>query len=223
MKITKLAYQKKDQNRVNVYVDGEFAVGLEVNDIVRLGLYDGQEIIPEELNKIIGESEFGKLFNAALNFLSFRPRSEWEIRNFLLRKIKNTGEKQKNADTIGTVLDKLKEIGQVNDEEFARWYIGQRRTFRPKGRRAMEMELRRKGIASNTIKQLSSNSISELDLARRAVEKIKNKIERIREKEGEAVAAAKVQRFLASRGFGWETIKEVVAKILPREYNGEEG
>ena len=69
MRITKLEYQKKDPDRVNVYIDEKFAVGISANDVIKLGLYKDKEISQDELNKIIGESEFGKLFNTALNFL----------------------------------------------------------------------------------------------------------------------------------------------------------
>ena len=195
MKITKLAYQKKDPNRVNVYVDESFFAGLEINDIAKLGLYKGQEISQEELNKIIGESEFGKLFNSALNFLSFRPRSEWEVRHKLKFKTKD-------LKLIETVIDKLKKIGQVNDEDFAKWFIDQRRTFRPKGKRAIEIELHRLGVQTKV-----EESVSEQELAKRALTKFRG--ERSRER---------LARFLASRGFDWETIKEVVDKTLKMEY-----
>lgn len=203
MKITKLEYQKKDPNRVNVYVDDKFIAGIEANDVIRLGLYKGQEISTVELNKIIGESEIGKLFNFSLNFLSFRPRSEWEIRQHLKKKTKN-------SEMIDLIVSKLKKIGQVDDEAFARWYVEQRQTFRPKGRRAIEMELRRKGIENKTIKQLSSNSINESELAKKALVKY----------HGEK-NPVKLQRFLASRGFDWETIKEVLDEFSPKEYNDD--
>src|SRR5574340_819738 len=137
MKITKLAYQKKDPNRVNVYVDDKFAVGLEVNDIVKLGIFKGQEISAEELNKIISSSEFGKKFNTALNFISFRPRSEFQVRRLFQRK---------KVTNIESLIENLKQRGQINDQEFAKWFIDQRRTFRPKGRRAIEAELRHLGV-----------------------------------------------------------------------------
>lgn len=187
MKITKLAYQRKDQNRVNVYVDDKYAVGLDVNDLVKLGLYKDQEISAEQLTKIIGESEFGKLFNASLNFLSYRPRSEWEIRHKL--KFKTNDQK-----LIDSIIEKLKTIGQINDSDFAKWFVDQRNTFRPKGKRAIAMELRRLGV-----KVKVENDISDRQLAKRALKRYHGEKDK-----------PKIQRFLASRGFDWETIEEVV-------------
>lgn len=188
MKITKLEYQKKDPNRVNVYVDNKFAVGLDVNDIVKLGIYNNQEISQDELNKIVAESDFGKKFNTALNFLSYRPRSEFEIRQMFRRK---------KLEDIEEIVEKLKKLGQINDEEFAKWYIDQRRTFRPKGKRAIEMELLRKGVKIKV-----ESSISETELAKRALEKYRG----IKTPE-------KISRFLASRGFDWDTIKEYTKDV----------
>src|SRR5438876_779971 len=100
MKISKLEYQKKDPNRVNVYVDGKFIAGIGANDVIKLNLYNGKDIDEKESSKIISDSEFGKLFNACLNFLSFRPRSEYEIRQFSYRKnLKGKGLREKGKDT----------------------------------------------------------------------------------------------------------------------------
>lgn len=190
MQITKLEYQKRDPNRVNVFVDGKFAVGINVNDVIKLGLTNNQEISREELNKIIENSNFGKAFNAAINFLSFRPRSEFEIRQYL---------KKKKVDDVEGIIEKLRQLGQVNDEEFAKWWIEQRNTFRPKGKRALEMELRRKGIKTKV------EVGNEEELAMKA---IKRKLPMPKEK---------VFRFLASRGFSFDTIENIVEKLGLKE------
>ncbi|MCL4397792.1 RecX family transcriptional regulator [Patescibacteria group bacterium] len=198
MRITKLEYQKKNPERVSVYVDGKFATGLNVNDIVKLGLYNGQEISQDYLNKIIAESDFGKAFNASLNFLSFRPRSEYEIRQYL---------KRKKVEDIDGVVEKLRQIGQINDEQFAAWWVEQRSTFRPKGKRALEMELARKGIKV----KLPKDKESEGEKAMRAIQK-KLKLWS-QEKLGEQKWREKIMRFLISRGFDYDTVEEVLAKL----------
>ncbi len=189
MKITKLEYQKQDPNRVNVFVDDKFAVGIEANDIIKLGIFNGQELSQDDLAKIIGESEFGKLFNGALNYLSYRPRSEWEIR----RKLKF---KTKDQVMIDSIIEKLKKIGQVDDEAFAKWFIDQRQTFRPKGKKMLAWELQKLGVKTKI-----EGDISDRELAKRALAKFKAKPDR-----------EKAIRFLGSRGFDWETIDEVLKK-----------
>jgi len=186
MKITKLEYQKKDPNRVNIYVDEKFAVGISVDGVLKLGLFKNQEISTDFLNQIISQSNFGKGLNLALNFLSFRPRSEFEIRQHL---------KRKKIDEIEKIIIKLKEIGQVDDKAFTDWFVEQRKTFRPKGRRALEFELAKKGVKTKI------ENINERELALKAFKKYHGKDD-----------LTKKQRYLASRGFGWDVIEEVLKK-----------
>lgn len=201
MQITRLEYQKKDPNRVNVYVDGKFAVGLDVNAVISLGLHNGQEISSERMGELLSQSEFGKAFNLALNFLSFRPRSEWEIRTRL---------KLKKASNIEEVIQKLQSLGQVDDVAFAKWFVDQRRTYKPKGKRALVSELLQKGVAKKIIDQALVGDVSELQQAQALAEK------KFAKKE---LDPEKVSRFLVSRGFDWETIKSVLGKLGQKEYN----
>lgn len=200
MKITKLEYQKKDPNRVNIYVDDKFVAGLDANDILKLDLYKGKEIEATDIPKIIESSNFGKLFNKALNFISYRPRSEWEVR------FKFRTEDPQNVDKI---VDRLKLIGQLNDENFVKWFIDQRSTFKPKGKHALRFELAHKGVSREIVdKALQEDTSSEFELALLAASK------KTRLKDPD-----KLTRFLASRGFGWETIRLVVEKTLKKEYD----
>lgn len=189
MRITKLEYQKRNPDRVNIFVDGKFAVGLNVNDIIKLGLANNQEITQIELTKIIENSNFGKAFNAAVNFLSYRPRSEFEIRQYL---------KRKKVEDIDGIIIRLKDLGQINDEEFAKWWVDQRSTFRPKGKRALEMELRRKGVKVKV-------TVNEEDLAMKVLKK-KLPLEK-----------EKIFRYLAGRGFSYDTIESVIEKLGRQE------
>ena len=205
MIITKLEYQKRDPNRVNVFVDGNFAVGIDANEVLNLKLYANKEISQEELNNIVGQSEFGKMFNFAINFISFRPRSEYEVRFRLKRKFKDSGPGQ-NDD----VINKLKKIKLLDDEVFAKWFVDQRNTFRPKGKRVFEQELRIKGIKPEIIKKvLSEDETSEFEKALGLISKKK-----LTDRE-------KIIRFLGSRGFPWDIINDVIAKIGKTNYNDE--
>jgi regulatory protein len=205
MKITKLEYQKKNPDRVNIYVDDKFAVGIGVNDVVELGLSNNQEISQEELNKIIESSSFGKAFNAALNFLSFRPRSEFEARQYL---------KRKKVEDIDGVIEKLKKINQINDENFATWWIDQRNTFRQKGSRLISLELRQKGINKETVDLVMASKKDPISERERAFQAVQKKL-RLWDKNlmGENKWREKIMRFLFSRGFDFDTVEEVIAKI----------
>lgn len=206
MKITKLEYQKKNKERVNVYADEKFAVGLGANDVIKLGIFKGQEITSQQLQNIISESDFGKLFNSALNFLSYRPRSEWEVRQRLKKRKKEDSGLGQNDDQV---IEKLRAIGQIDDEAFCRWFIEQRTTFKPKGERALKYELARKGIPKEIISKVfetQEKGVSDFELATRVVKK----------KFGDKFDKERIQRFLASRGFDWNVIEEVIEKSYTR-------
>lgn len=233
MRITKLEFQKKDPNRVSVYVDEKFAVGLDSNDLISLGLYSGQEITPEQLSKIIFQGEAGKLYNASLNYLSFRPRSENETRQFLYRKThksirKKPGDssdrKVEKIDTeelakiIDNVVDRLYEKKYLDDEKFAQWFLEQRTTFKPKGKIALKFELARKGVGRKVVDSVLNN-VSKASEEAMAEEALQKKISRSHKiSEDPRVLKQKLIQFLVSRGFGWDLASEAVAKIVKKEY-----
>ena len=154
-------------------------------------------------------SDFEKWFNRSLKLLTFRPRSKKEILDWLERKkILPTLQKQ--------ILGKLEELNFINDEEFVKWWLEQRISFRPMGRRRIEMELKQKGIDKETIVKLLNCLIAtttEKELAKKAVEKKLRLWQNLPSDE----FCQKLTGFLARRGFSWETIKEVVDEILKKE------
>lgn len=199
MQITKLEYQKKDKDRVNIFVDDNFFAGIGVNDILTFNLYAGKEISQEEINKIVAQSEFGKMLNFAINYLSFRPRSQWEIETHLKRKF--------NKVNIN-ITEKLKKLGLIDDLKFAQWFVEQRNTFRPKGKRMLGFELKRLGVSNEIAKNvLGEDKTSDFEKAYGLISKKKFK-----DKE-------KIIRFLGARGFNWDTIKEVLARLKIIDYN----
>ncbi len=222
MRITKLEYQKDDPSRVSVFIDGKFAVGLNTNDVLTLKIYQNKEITPEEFTALLSVSELGRLFNDALSFLSFRPRSEWEIRNHLSKKNQVAKAKGKGKEDgalnayIDQIIDKLTAMGQVNDKAFTEWFLDQRQSFKPKGKRALVFELSQKGVARRIVEEVLEDretlgtAVSELSQATILAEKKFGGKLLVEQK-------AKLARFLSSRGYGWDVISEVIAKLAKKE------
>lgn len=134
------------------------------------------------------------VFEMLVRFATIRPRTGYEIKRWLKRK--KIDEKQ--AETL---FNRLKKTGLADDRAFANWWIEQRVTFRPKGRRAILFELIRKGVPRDLAKEVietSKNLPSEEELARRVYEKKKH------------LPQEKIVGFLSRRGFSWRTIKSVV-------------
>lgn len=209
MKITKLEVQKKDPTRANLFIDDKFAMGLRLEDVLKYNLAVGDELDQATYDKILKESGFGKLFEAVLRFLSFRPRSESEIRRFLAKK------KAAN-ETIENIILKLRKMGQINDLEFAKWFVEQRRLFKPKGILAIKFELRKLGVDRIIIdKVVTSDKTSEEEVAFGLAEK---KLAKIKGRYSDQTRLKQsLQAFLAMRGFSYETSYSVIARLFKKE------
>ena len=161
--------------------------------------------------------EFEINYNRALRFLSFRPRSEKEVSDYLKKKLSYfrapEEDKRKIEDTIKKITDRLKKHSFINDDEFARIWISQRTKIKPRALRVIKQELLLKGIVKEKIEELlgkGENEIpSDFQMAFVMAQKRAKRYKNLEKKE----FFEKMGRFLASKGFNYDTIKEVIAKI----------
>lgn len=155
--------------------------------------------------------KIGKIYDLTLRFLSFRPRSESEIKNFLQKH--HATEKQKDI-----ITSKLKKLNLINDENFMKWWIEQRQTFKQKGTRAIKIELRQKGISDDLIEKIleeqkEKGGITDLELAKKAAQKKYPYYKNLPRNE----FYIKMGRFLVSRGFDWEIAKNIIDGFFKKE------
>lgn len=188
--ITALKIQKRDKERVNVFLDDEFAFA--VTAIVAAELRKGQYLNDVEIEALKQGAERDKAYNRAIRFLSFRPRSQAEVERYL--RDKGYAE-EVVADTVSRLLDQR----YLDDEAFARFWVDNRERFRPRGQRALRYELRQKGIADGVIDIVLAD-LGEADLAWTAIE---GKLHHWQNLTKEALQK-KVMGFLSRRGFGYE-------------------
>ncbi len=204
-KVTRIKAQK-NKKRVNVYLDERYAFPLDADNLLQSGLKVGQELSEKEVEDLIFKNESQKLLDKSVRFLSFRPRSEKEIQDYLKKK-------KTLPKLVVWVIKKLKEQRLIDDQAFADWWVEQRASFRPRGQRALMVELRQKGVApimaEETVKRLVKK---ELPLARKAVQKKMAVWQKLGEKE----LWQKLVSFLGRRGFSWETIRKVLAEIVEK-------
>lgn len=188
---------QKNKKRVNIYLDDKFGFGIDLENFVKLGLKVEQELSDEKVKEIVKKAEFQKNLDKLLAFATLRPRSEKEIHGWFLRK-KIHESLQKD------LFDRLKHFELVDDEKFAKWWITQRIEFRKKGKRALAFELRNKGIKSEVI----NNVLSEIDIDERGMA-----LDLLAKKAGNW-DEQKCLRYLARRGFDWETAKSAVDDFM---------
>jgi len=204
-KITGIEIQKHNNQRVNIYLDGEFAFGLA--RILAAWLNIGQELSVEKIAQLQAEDERESAFQIAMKFLSHRERTEAEISAHLSRH----GVPQ---TLIAEIITHLSESGFINDKRFAAQWIENRAEFRPRGRRALAYELKRKGIAQDTIEDVLEN-IDEDELAYQTAQKYQKKIPASNWLD----FRKKLYAHLARRGFSYTTIATTVHRVWSERQN----
>ncbi|MHC4139812.1 MAG: RecX family transcriptional regulator [Planctomycetota bacterium] len=198
-KITALKVQKKNPNRINVHLDGEFAFGLA--RIVAAWLRVGQELSNHKITELLAQDAEELAYQRALKLISYRPRSETEVKKNLL--------KHKVSDhVISSTLARLRKARLVDDRAFAHAWVENRTEFRPRGKFALRYELRNKGIEEAIIDEILE-SIDEEHLAYKASEKKSRQLKNLEEKEFKK----KLTAFLSRRGFNYDTANLTVAKF----------
>lgn len=204
--ITALEPQKRKKNRLNIFVDGEFAVGLSRDIVFKESLEVGEEISPQKLEQLIKENELDKILVKVYRFLSYRPRSEKEIRDYLAKK-------KTSPLLTSLVIRTLEEQKYLDDREFTQWWVDQRIKFRPVGERVLKAELSQKGISKEIVEEVVSCQLSVTSSRDLALKAAKKKLHRCKGLD-QTEFRRKMGAFLARRGFDWETIREVTEKIF---------
>ena len=159
-KITAIQVGKKRRKRVNISLDGRFAFSLAAEVVLKESLRMGQELSAADVEALTGTDQFHRCLNSALRYLSYRPRSEFELKERLHRR-------GFDGDSVEAVLARLKEQGLVDDVAFAQFWKDNRESFSPRSQRLARLELRRKGVAEDTIAQVVG-AIDDDDSAYRA-------------------------------------------------------
>ena len=198
-KITALVAQKRNPNRVNIYLDGEYAFSLA--RIVAAWLRVGQELEDEKIKGLQAEDGRERAIQQALLFLSYRSRSESEIRQ-------NLRKHEIPEDVIEHTLQRLRQDGLANDDQFAQAWVENRSAFRPRSRRMMAVELRQKGLDSEAV----SSALENVDDEALAYEAAQKKVSRLKYL-GWLDFRKKLSEFLARRGFSYSVISPTVTRI----------
>ncbi len=197
--ITRLVQGKKNPNRVNLYLDGEFAFALSIDEVGKHGLKKGLELSDSQIEALKDNDESEYIYAKLLNFLSYRPRTVKEVRDRLYKYEVRDKAKQ------DLLIAKLNEKGYLDDLSFARWFIESRNAHRPRSSRMLKQELLAKGVPSDIIAQAMAGSVDESDTIARILDK-KLGVKRTLERDEEQ----KIYAYLSRQGYAWDKIKEVV-------------
>ncbi|HNT23936.1 MAG TPA: RecX family transcriptional regulator [Anaerolineales bacterium] len=205
--ITALKVQKRNPQRVNVYLDGEYAFGLA--RITAGWLSIGQVLSAEKIAQLQAEDGREVAYQQALRLLSYRPRASAEVRRNLVKH-------DVPAEVIEDVLARLQRAGLIDDNRFAQAWVENRSEFRPRGRRALVVEMRQRGLDDESIQQALAE-VDEQALADQAANKQARRLAGL----DETAFKQKLSGFLARRGFGYAVIRETVDRHWNQIQNNE--
>ncbi|NOT04512.1 MAG: RecX family transcriptional regulator [Anaerolineales bacterium] len=207
-KITAISVQKKNPNRVNIHLDGEYAFG--VARITAAWLKIGEELSDEKIAQLLAEDAREWAYQQALLFLSYRARSEKEIRQ-------NLRKHEMPEEVIEETIERLRKAGLANDNEFAQAWVENRSTFRPRSRRALAMELRQKGLDDETV----HSAVSGVDEEALAYEAAQKRLGRLTGLEWNEFRK-KLSEFLARRGFPYSVIAPIVTRLWSETHTDDQ-
>ena len=192
---------KRSGEQTKVFLDGRLAFTLATEVVVRQDLRVGQELTSDQIEALSNEERFHRCLNAANHYLSYRPRSEAEVKNRLQRH-------GFNGDSIEAALAKLKEQGLLGDVAFAQFWKDSRESFSPRSQWLTKLELRQKGVVDEIIDQVVG-VIDDTDNAYRAA---LSKARRLPLSDYQAFRR-RLGEYLRRRGFSYGVINHTLERV----------
>ncbi len=204
MKITAIEPQKHRKDRVSIFIDGQFALGLSLDALATLNLKKGDSLTAEQLAQWQNMAIYDEAKTAAFTMLARRIHSEKEVRDKLRKK-------KFPPETIEQVIARLYEMNLLNDAHFAGALVRDKLKRTPIGKSALKSKLFQKGIAKETIDEvLNETDLNSEELCKKAAEK---KLKTLAKEPDARKRKQKLAQFLMRRGFDWETINSMLRTL----------
>lgn len=198
--ITGLQVQQRNKERANLYLDGAYAFSITLLEAARLKV--GQRLSDAEVVRLREQADVDKAYDRALRFLTYRPRSEAEVAKYLASKGVVPEAQQE-------IMGRLRHLGLVDDEAFARFWVESREHSRPSGWLALRSELRLKGV-SDAIIERALEEVDQEEGAYRAAQKQARRYPNLSGREDQH----KLGAFLMRRGFPYSVAKAAVKRLV---------
>lgn len=206
-KITALHYQKKNRHRVNVYLDGKYAFA--VQETIAGAMHVGQELSEAQAAELQQRDVAEAAYERVLNYLGYRPRSKSEVQAYLKRRAVP-------EELIPGLVGRLQASGLLDDEAFARYWVDNRESFRPRGVRSLRFELRRKGVDDS----IADDALAGLDEPESAYRAAENRARRMTTLDYDSFRR-RLDGFLQRRGFSYSVSRDVVKRLWQEIHDGE--
>ena len=210
--ITKIESQKKNKERVNIHIDGEYAFSASAEIVYKEKIKSNMEVDEIRLEKIISEANYLKCKETSLRIITRSYKTESEMENRLF-------EKGYDKKEIDRTMEFLKEYKFIDNRAYAEMYVKDR--LRSQGIQKIKYALLRKGIDEEEIEEVLNhvdrNSEEEVGV-QLAIKKYK---QLIKKEEDIQKRKNKLGMYLASRGYEYSLVKEIVKEVVSMEVDNE--
>lgn len=211
--ITKIAIQRRNAERYNIFLDGTYAFSVDEEVLARFQLKKGKKLTEDEIGNILHEDDIRKGMHIAVKYLSFRMRSEKEIRDHL--RSKNIAE-----ENISAIMDKLQQYSYIDDQAFAKAYVRTQINTTKKGPELVRKSLEKKGINDQFI-DIAMQEFDETTILAHTM-KLASKIMKQKNRYSHKQLTEKIQQTLLRKGYSYETMTKTLAKLQPEKNEEEE-
>ena len=204
MKITSIKQQVKRAGRYSVFVDGEYSFSLSESALLDSKINSGQDLTPQQVSDFQQLSADDKIYNQTLRYIALRPRTKWEIEVYL-------NKKDASPTLLETTLNKLSNVGLIDDKKYAQSFVHDRRLLRPSSRRKIVNDLRKKHIPSVIIEEVVGSESDDEQSALKAI------IERKRQ-QTKYQDDLKLMQYLASKALITAILKTLSKTTKAHQY-----
>ena len=199
--ITALEQQKNNRNRINVFLNNEFAFGLSA--FVGRSLSVGQTLEDLEIDELQNKESREKAFQISLHYIAYKSRTREEVEEKLL----NSGF---DSELILSIIEEISEKGYIDDLDYAKQWVEIRSSSKPRSKRQMSFELKKKGISEEIINKALGRAPTENELALSLGRKYIRRYQHLDEKDIEK----KLFEVLARRAFSYDVIQETLRELV---------
>ncbi len=202
MQITSVEKNRKNKEKMSVYIDGTFSFTISEDDYLSMNLYDKVEISQDEIDYIKNTVNFRAAKNTAIKYLSHKLRTEKEVAQKL-------HEEGFDADSTEKAIEELKSLGYINNKIYVQKFLFDRSKLKPKSKKLLKLELKSKGISEEIIDEVLDDwNVDETVIAESLVKRKFGKYDLNNEN-----IRKKVHMFLRHRGYDYEVTEEVLRRF----------
>lgn len=205
--ITKIAIQKKNKDRYSIFIDGEYSFGVYENVLIKHGLRKGMQIDEDFIEDVLKKEEQECANNYGLRLLSFKMRTEQEIR-------RRMREKEYTDEIIDTTIDYLYYLNYLDDEEYAQKFIKDKSNLKNMGSERIKRELYMKGIDKNIIDRELEEIVDKDDEYEKAKEIAIKKLETTYKNDDKNARYRKLGGLLQRRGYSMDIVMPILKELL---------